>query len=214
MWIQRSALVALLLACSGLAQAHFVWIERDGGADAKAYFGEWAQNLRERDDGHLKMLASPRAFAAGRDLKIERGADHLLLKNAGSGDVRLLEEVVYGKNLIVYHIKNGRAETAAALDLELVPVSAGGNRFTLLFRGEPVTKTEVTVFGPPQWQKSFYTDAQGQLTIDTPWAGFYVLEAAHEEPKAGNLDGKPYEKTRHITTLSFTATQGIAWPSR
>jgi hypothetical protein len=32
----------------GPAHAHFVWIERDEAGPARMYFGEWANDLREK----------------------------------------------------------------------------------------------------------------------------------------------------------------------
>ena len=41
----------LLLALSENAHAHFVWLERDGDGSARAYFGEWIDDIREKTGG-------------------------------------------------------------------------------------------------------------------------------------------------------------------
>ncbi|HKQ30310.1 MAG TPA: DUF4198 domain-containing protein, partial [Burkholderiales bacterium] len=107
--------------------------------------------------------------------------------------------------------KAGRVGIKARLDLELVPTAANANEFTLLFRGAPLAKTEVIVFGPPKWEKSFRSNDQGRVRIDTPWSGRYVIEVAHIEEKAGEIVGEKFDRTRNVFTLSFSASDGIAW---
>lgn len=103
-----------------------------------------------------------------------------------------------------YGAKAGRADTEGKLDLELVPVAAGNfNAFVLQFKGKPLAKTEVTVFGPPKWEKRFHSDENGRIEITTPWPGQYVLEAAHVEDKPGEADGRAYAKIRYVSTTTF-----------
>jgi hypothetical protein len=203
-----------LLGCATIAQAHYLWIERDGPA-VSAYFGEWGDDVVEHDGerGLLKAIASPRAFLAdGSELEIRREYDHLAIEGAGpKADVRLAEEVVHRGTLVKYWIRGGRGETAAAMDLELVPTEPGGRRFELRFRGAPLERVEVTVMAPPKWEKTWHTDDLGRVTIGTPWAGQYVIKALYDEAGSGELDGKPYTKITHFTTLSFQVEQGIHW---
>jgi len=77
----------------------------------------------------------------------------------------------------IYYAKAGRAETAAKLDLELVPTTANGKSFVLLFLNAPLRKAELTIIGPPKWEKPLVTDEQARVTLPTPWAGRYVLES-------------------------------------
>ncbi len=60
----KKTLLALALALGGAAHAHFVWLEPATGGEAKAYFGEWADDLRETEAGHLKLVSAPAAVAA------------------------------------------------------------------------------------------------------------------------------------------------------
>jgi hypothetical protein len=63
----------------------------------------------------------------------------------GRGDVRFVDSSVParedkekgGATKTIYYAKAGRAETAAKLDLELVPTVANGNIFVLIFRARP-----------------------------------------------------------------------------
>lgn len=210
MTFARTLAALALLGTAGAAQAHFVWLERSAEGPAKAYFGEWADDLREKRDGLLgKIMVAPVVTGAdGKALKASgEGADFLEFAAAGKGDVRLRQPYQFKDTLVQYGAKAGRADTEGTLDLELVPVSAGGNAFVLQFKGKPLAKTEVTVFGPPKWEKRFHSDENGRIEITTPWPGQYVLEAAHVEDKAGEADGKAYAKIRYVSTLTFNVSQ-------
>ena len=225
MWRTRLLCTMVLVSWMvGAAQAHFVWVERDGDGVARAYFGEWADEVREKSGGALDRIKSPRAFLTDRTktLPIERRVDYIEIAVAGAGDVRVVEEGLApredaragGKTKTVFHAKGGRRDTRAVLDLELIPVTANGSTFTLLLRGQPLAKAEVKVFGPPKWEKSFRTDDQGRVTLQTPWAGWYVVEVVHVEEKPGESGGEPYNRLRHVSTLSFVVDEGIAWTAR
>jgi uncharacterized GH25 family protein len=217
----KKLIFVLLLLGANAAHAHFVWIERDGNAPARAYFGEWAEDVREKTGGALDRIKSPQAWvgAGAQALPIERRADHLEIAATVAGDVTLVEaglaprddKKAGGKTRTVFHAKAGRSATKARLDLELVPTSANAGEFVLLFRGAPLAKTGVTVFGPPKWEKSLRTDEQGRVRLETPWAGRYVAEVEHIEEKAGEAGGEKYDRLRHVFTLSFGVADGIAW---
>jgi uncharacterized GH25 family protein len=225
MWRKPLSAAAVAVLCMvGAAQAHFVWIERDGDGQARAYFGEWAEGIREKTGGLLDRIKSPRAFLTDptKTLALERRADCLEIALAGGGDVRLVEEGLPprddtragGKTKTVFYAKAGRLDTRAVLDLELVPVAANSPTFTLLLRSQPLAKAEVKVYGPPKWEKSLRTDEQGRVTLQTPWAGRYVVEVVHVEEKPGGAVGESYDRLRHVSTVSFVVEEGIAWTAQ
>lgn len=209
------------LLAVGAAQAHFVWVERDGAGPARAYFGEWHHDVREQTGGRLDRIKAPRGFGADSRalLPIERRADHLEIAANAAGDVRLVEAGLApradkrngGKTRTVYHAKAGRNDTAAKLELELVPDAANSERFVLLFRGEPLAKTDVTLFGPPKWQKPLRTDAAGRVALPTPWKGRYVAKVTHVEETPGEAGGETYDRVRHVFTLSFVTDRDQPW---
>ncbi|EHK66217.1 DUF4198 domain-containing protein [Achromobacter arsenitoxydans] len=210
MMFARTLTALALLGAAGAAQAHFVWLERGAEGPAKAYFGEWADDVREKRDGLLgKIMVAPVVTGAdGKALKAAgEGADYLEFAAAGKGDVRLAQAYQFKDTLVRYGAKAGREDTQAKLDLELVPAAAGSNAFVLMFKGKPLPKTEVTVFGPPKWEKRFRSDDNGRIDITTPWPGQYVLEAAHVEEQAGEADGKAYARIRYVTTTTFNLTK-------
>lgn len=210
MTFARTLAAIALMGSAGAAQAHFVWLERGAEGPAKAYFGEWADDVREKQDGLLgKIMVSPVVTSAdGTVLKASgKGADFVEFAVTGKGDVRLAQPMQFKETLVKYGAKVGRTDTQAKLDLELVPTAAGANSFVLNFEGKPLAKTEVTVFGPPKWEKRFWTDENGRIEITTPWPGQYVLEAAHVQEKAGEADGKSYAKIRYVSTTTFNVNK-------
>ena len=202
------------------AQAHYVWLEREGEGPAYAYFGEWVDDIREKAGGLLDRIKAPRAFLgeSTTSLPIKRHEDKLEIVVKGQGDLRLVENSMAprddaekgGRTKTIYYAKAGRSETVSKLDLELVPTEANGNRFVLLFFGSPLPKAELTIIGPPKWEKPLTTNEQGRVTLPTPWAGRYVLEVIYFEEKPGGGDEK-FDRTRHISSLSFTQQSGIKW---
>ncbi|HEV8722806.1 MAG TPA: DUF4198 domain-containing protein [Candidatus Binatia bacterium] len=222
--VQLIVSAVLLLVLSENAQAHFVWLERDGDGPARAYFGEWIDDIREKTGGLLDRFKAPRAFlgTSNEPLPVKRNDNNLEINAKGRGDVRFVDSSVPsredkekgGATKTIYYAKAGRAEIAAKLDLELVPTAANGNTFVLVFLGAPLPKAELTIIGPSKWEKPLVTDEQGRVTLPTPWAGRYVLEVAHFDEKAGGSGEEKYSRTRHISSLSFVQQSGIRWTEK
>ena len=57
----------LILALLDSAHAHYVWLERDGHGPARAYFGEWIDDIREKTGGLLDRFKAPRVFLGTSD---------------------------------------------------------------------------------------------------------------------------------------------------
>ena len=112
----------LLLALGKNVQAHFVRLERDGEGPARAYFGEWIDDIREKTGGLLDRIKAPRAFLGTSS--------------------------------------------------ELLPVTRNAK------------------------------------------AGRYVLEVTHFEEKGGGSDDEKFNRTRHISSLSFVQPDGILWTDK
>ena len=86
--------------------------------------------------------------------------------------------------------------------------------FVLIFSGAPLPKAELTIIGPSKWEKPLVTDEQGRVTLPTPWAGRYVLEVTHFDEKAGGSGEEKFNRTRHISSLSFVQQNGIRWTAK
>jgi hypothetical protein len=210
-----------IIVPSGDANAHFIWLEREGAASARAYFGEWDRDLREKTGGGLDRIKSPKAWlgSSQQELRLHRREDHIEIIAKGPGDVVLSETGLApredrksgGKTRTVFLAKAGREGIAPRLELELVPLAPGSNHFTLFWHGKPLAKNQIKVFGPPKWERSLRTDEHGQVKLETPWAGSYVVEIEHMEESPGEANGEKYDRQRHVFTLFFLASEGIAW---
>lgn len=160
--------------------------------------------------------------ASTEPLPVKRNENNLEFQVKGRGDVRLVENTMPpredkekgGATKTIYYARAGRAETAAKLDLELAPTVPNGNTLVLMFLGSPLPKAEVTLVGPSKWQKPLVTDGKGQITLPTPWAGRYVLEVTHFDEKAGSSGNEKFNRTRHISSLSFVQQSGIPWSEK
>jgi hypothetical protein len=219
-----SLTIPLLLLLISSAHAHYVWLERDGDGPARAYFGEWVDDIREKSGGLLDRIKAPRVFigANSEPLPVKRNENNLEITVKGRGDLRLMENSMApredkekgGTTKTVYYARAGRTEPAGKLDLEIVPVKANDTTFIVIFAGAPLPKAEVTLSGPPRWQKRLTSDNQGRLTAPTPWAGRYVLEVVHFDQKAGGSGNQQFHRTRHISSLTFVQEDGIRWTDK
>jgi hypothetical protein len=222
--IRTALLAAVLLSMPGAAGAHELWLERDGNI-VHGYFGEPAENLREKTGGLLDRLTGPRAFATDprQGLPLARKADNFeIAAPASATDVRLVEETmkpfsrpgVTEVTRTVMLAREGRHETKSVMELELVPAAPDGDVFTLLLRGQPVPKAEVVLVGPPLWEKHLRTDEKGQVRFETPWAGRYIAAAVHVDKTPGGTGEGAYTQQRFVSTISFVARSGLPWTAR
>lgn len=198
-------LLASLALVTPFAQAHMLWLERPSDHLTQAYFGEFVDDVRETQAGPLKRFEGLTAQQAGKTLLSQAQDSSLDFATTGVADVRLSKTLIHKDTRVIFDAKAGRHETKAddSLTLELVPESADSNTLTLMFQGKPLAATEVIAVSPQKWSKSFRTDEQGKITLKTPWAGLYVLEVAHTVEGKGEQEGKSYEKTRYVHTLSL-----------
>lgn len=205
------AMIALLCAgIAGNAQAHEVWIERDAAGPARIYLGEPGEPLPAGGDPEFAQLKAPRLLGDAQPALVRKAG--FLEAQVPAGDVRAWDDNVFApwgeagkKEGVVYYARAGRAEAAARLPFEIVPVAANANRFRLVRDGKPLAATKVTVITPDKWSKAFTTDAAGEVTVAIREKGRYLLSAATKEDGAATLPGGAVTAVHHITTTSFTA---------
>lgn len=202
---------AMLLATAGPVSAHEVWIERDGMGPARLYLQEIDAVVEESDETHRLQPSVVFVADPARPASLTRKKDHFEAAIAGKGDVRLHNDSVFApwtgdgvRQGQVFHARAGRSETTAKLDFELVPVSSGGDAFTLLFRGKPVAASPVTVFSPARWKKAVLTDAAGRFTVPDAGKGRYILVATTSEDVARKMSGEDVARVNHMTTISYS----------
>ena len=194
------------------AQAHYLWIE-PVGEEAHLCFGEYENALREKSGGRLDTIAMPEVQDASRAaVTLERKADHLALKAKAGQPLTAQESSMKVKDLrknnigIVKPMYYARfavsdTESASTLALDIQPVGKGKVRVSL--HGKPLAKAKLNIFAPNQWLREYETDDKGEVAVDTPWPGLYVVEVAYVEPVKGEYQGDAYEGIRHVSTLSF-----------
>ncbi|MDH2132097.1 DUF4198 domain-containing protein, partial [Sphingobium yanoikuyae] len=188
-----SALLAI--AClPAMAQAHEVWVERDGAGPARIYLGEPGDPLPEGGDPEFEKLKAPKLVPASSAAQV-RKAGYIEVA-VPAGDVRVIDDSVFDpwgeegkKEGVIYYARAGRSEAKAGMPLEIVPTAAGANSFTLVRDGKPLAGVKVTAISPDKWSKGFVTDAQGRVTLPIREKGRYILTATQEEKGDLSLRG-------------------------
>lgn len=198
-------IIALTLGLSAAlsAQAHMLWLERGTDNQTHAFFGEYSDQLKDTQDSALKSFNIATAIQDKQKLKAKVEHDHLSYATKGTADVQLSNELIYGESLLTYHAKAGRQNLKAESELDIVPTQINSNTFTVFYQGKPVSGVELTVFSPQYWEKKYTTNQQGQVKVETPWKGQYVIEISKEADKAGKLNQQAYKKQYLVTSLSF-----------
>jgi uncharacterized GH25 family protein len=212
---------SLLLLIPAVLSAHYVWLEFDGKAEARIFFGEVQEGLREKSPGKLDKIRGVALFAVSGDrtieLKTQKKADHYAAALgkvpdaivATVKDVAVSDMKKYGGGMAkpFYYARFGaRSVTApvkAALTLDILPVAGSENEFQVVFNGKGVKDIKIMIYAPNTWMQEFKTDNDGKFKVSTPWEGQYVIEALHVEKKNGKFEDKEYEAIRHRTTYTF-----------
>jgi len=226
--MKKLLLPALLaLAACAPAQAHHIWIEQDGKTATLQFgeFGEFGDNLRETSPGLLDKFVTPTARLVGprgeQPIAFEKTARGFVLsRTAGPGESIVIEEATYpyfenqqdGKTTRHAWTPAARYVTTFAaqqpkLTFDIVPTGQQG-QFRVVYKGKPAPKVKVSAVIPNGWSKEATTDEGGLVRFDLPWRGSYVIEAHHQDPAAGERDGKPYDNASYVTALSFTHVAG------
>ncbi|MEE4452956.1 DUF4198 domain-containing protein [Novosphingobium resinovorum] len=202
-------LTPLLLALAApAAQAHEVWIERDGTGPARIYLGEPGEALPPGGDPEFDHLKTPQLLPASK-AAMARKAGYLEVA-VPAGDVRAHDDTVFApwgedgkKEGVAYFARAGRAEARSAMPFEIAPVSAGGDRFVLVRDGKPVADAQVTVISPDKWTKAVRTDAQGTLAVPLREKGRYILTASHKDEAGGETSLGKVAVLHRIATTTF-----------
>ncbi len=224
-------LVMTLLAALtvGRAAAHHIWIEQDD-KEARLFFGEFNDNLREASPGLLDRFVRPTAThisgTNATSLRVEKSANAYVLSGRAvtPGDSIVAEEARYpimerksGEQVTrtvwtpaARYITDFAARTAT-LTLDIVPGGDPGV-FKLSYKGQPLPKAKVEVIALSGWARQVTTDAQGEFRIAFPWKGLYAIEVRHTDRTPGERDGQKYDVASFVTTLTFIQPAGLESP--
>ena len=221
--IHVAALACGLLLNSGAARAHYLWLEADE-SEARVFYGEAEADLREKSPGKLDSMNVPRVLAApaggpAKVLAVSRAAGHFAIPGADttapllaaeeSAGVRDLGKYGLGMAKSNYYARHGLPhgyEAEASLTLDVA--GRNPNQLTVLYRGRPVKDAKVEVIAPNTWVQEHKADALGNVTINTPWRGRYVVHVLHVDPTPGVFEDKRYDTLRNHFTYSFYQAAG------
>ncbi len=224
------SLAAALIALSGAAHAHQIWIEQPAGQPASIRFGEFGENLREVSPGLLDKFVAPTATlisASGEKTAnvTKTGNGFQVPFTLGERDTLVAEDAKYP----LHTGKRGDKEftnryypaarwvsdfTAQQpkLTLDLVPAGQPG-AFKAYYQGKPLPKAKVELVTQSGWAKEARTDEQGLVTFDMPWKGMYVAELSHSDPSGGERQGvngvEKYTAASYVTSVTYVKGDGI-----
>lgn len=204
----RSMALILALALPAVADAHEVWVERDGAGPARIYLGEPAEAVPPGGDPEFKRLIAPKIVGQA-NVSLQRKAG-FLEANLPAGDVRVIDNSVFApwgeggaKEGVVYYARAGRADTATRMPYEIAPLTAGGNRFALMQGGRPTPAAKITVITPERKSVELTADGDGVFAVPVAAKGRYLLTAAQAETGRLRVAAGPVDKLHHIATTSF-----------
>lgn len=206
--MKKLILAALMLGVTGAAQAHEVWIERGANGKAQIWLGEPDRPIPAEGDPAFKYLQAPKMVPAST-APLTRGAGYIEI-DAPAGDVRAWDDNIFkpwterGKSAGgAFYARAGRSETRALMPFEIVPVAAGGSRFTVTRDGKPVADSEVTIVSPGRWMLVQTADASGQFDVPMREPGRYILKAEQKEEGDFATGAGKVEILSRVTTTSF-----------
>lgn len=213
-------LSAVLTMLSITAQAHEVWLEKDNdNSPVRVYLGEPG----EPDSGDkIDNLKGAQVFITTLEdsATLTQKEDHWQAAVTGEGDVRLVTDKVWQPWSIsdaawwqfwaedklqgaILQARAGRSETIAKLTFELVPVTANGNVFRALFKGQPLVNQNVTLLLPSKKELTLTSDSKGQVEVTTSQAGQYLLSSVNSIDIDVMHSGKKVASLMYITSLTF-----------
>lgn len=219
----------LLAALAGTAQAHQVWIEATGN-QAQLHFGEYADNLRETSPGALDKfegvpVLAQQAGGQSRQVPGQRAASAFTYALPADTADSLFAEAPYplidrskaGKPALLWRpaarwVAGLGKPVAATAPLDLVPTERAGE-LRVVFNGQPLPKTQVTLVSPSGWAREAQTGADGTVRFALPWKGQYVAEVKHSDTAPGERNGAKFGETSYITTLTFAQAEGMESPA-
>ncbi|MFS2126418.1 hypothetical protein [Pseudomonas sp. Pseusp97] len=202
--VRHPVLLVMALSWAPLAGADYLWLDRHAGQGAKGYFSE----LQPGEHLPVAQLQNPRVvLGEGKTAPLKAGVESFEIADAPPGDLRVAAQRAEGGTLTIYQAREGRTETRAQNDLELVPTTPGGNTFALHWKGTVVPASQVNVYTSEQWTRSLKPAADGTVTLITPFPARYVLEVSAQVNGGSTVDGKRYDSVIHVSTLSFEVRQ-------
>jgi uncharacterized GH25 family protein len=217
----RVIAIAVLLAITTAAAAHFPFLVPDGPTKGKAVFSD---TLKPDKDVPVERIANTKlvVLADGKATDLvwmhDKATNCFTFEVPGSGSRIVVGTTEYGifqrgdsKPFLLHYYPKAifgdlpaekQATAGDRVPLELVPVVAGGKlRIKALAAGRPLAKADVSVLIPGETKsKDVQADETG-LTPEFDKPGTYGAYVRRMEAKPGEKDGKKYDEVRHYATL-------------
>lgn len=204
----RRLAIVIALAVPAMADAHEVWVERDGAGPARIYLGEPAEAMPAGGDPEFKNLVAPRIVGQDGARQVRRAG--FIEADVAPGDVRVTDDSVFkpwgdpgAKEGVVYYARAGRSGPATQMAYEIAPLSAGANRFALYRSGKPVGGAKLTLISPDRRSVELTADSDGSVAVPVDGKGRYLLSAAQVETGRLRVAGGGVDKLHHIATTTF-----------
>jgi uncharacterized GH25 family protein len=215
------------LALPSTAYAHFVWLvlkSESGNSAVHVHFSEDAEaddpELLKKLDGLVTQQVSLTGDVT--ELQPTLASESLVATiDPGKGPI-VVSRIDYGvidrneshKYFLVYNAKCGPAldhpawkktDTSKLLGVDLIPALAASGKVevTVLWKGKPVNKVEVTALIPGVGEVKGETDENGQAAFEKGQRGVYAIRARVVQDEKGELNGQPYDSVRNYGTVTF-----------
>lgn len=204
----RCLTLVIALAVPATANAHEVWVERDGAGPARIYLGEPAEAMPAGGDPEFKNLVAPRIVGPTAGRQVRRAG--FIEVAVAPGDVRVTDDSVFkpwgdhgAREGVVYYARAGRGGPATQMAYEIAPLAAGSNRFALRHHGRPVGGAKLTLITPERRSVELTADTDGTVDVPVAGKGRYLLTAAQVETGQLRVAGGAVDKLHHIATTTF-----------
>ncbi|PHS18465.1 MAG: hypothetical protein COA78_02240 [Blastopirellula sp.] len=217
-------LIAALIAPLQQANAHFVWLSiNEDGQAVEVHFGEDASGddpaLLKRLEGIEVNQILLNSEVKKLDVQLTEESLSAKLRNPKAGGL-VIASYNYGviqrgdaKFQLKYYAKTGPAadhaswgkvKTQELADFDIIP-TVSGNQVSLqvVFKGKPISGSEVIGSGPKFFELESVSDSSGTVNFEIKDSGIYSIRARHIEKSAGKKDGKSYSETRHYATITI-----------
>ncbi len=222
-----SVAVAAGICIPAVSQAHFVWLVQKtvmGQPQLHVYFSEDAEPDSPELLKKLETFVVRQSSTGGdaRQLKLTTGPESLMAAidtTQGSIVTGRIEYGVAARNptnryFIIYNAKSGPAlddpawkkiETSKLIDVDVIPAlsNSGKVEVTVLWKGTPVAKSEVTAVIPGVGEVKAETDEKGTATFEKGQPGVYAIRARVIQEENGEHQGAAYDSIRNYGTVTF-----------
>lgn len=230
----KKFILGLTLVLSVLfASAHAVWIETNSkGTKNKAhevsvFLGEFAENERDSVGKWFSNMKDVKLFVSGpgisnQEIKLTVAGNRLVGNFTPTADglynLSISHTVadIYGENKIEYYA------TAVVMVGKEIPTGGAGIKLDVVpsvevakvkqplslkvwFANEPTESVKVIIISPDGWEKTKYSDKNGEVSFAPYQAGTHMLEAVKNDKTAsGTHNGKTFKSVTHMVTHCIT----------